>query len=99
VTTVADPPQRAALADPAAATAIVAMDRKQHQRRHILSIIVNSEADLAAPRFPDRGCGHHLRRIAHVEPLPACWAFHVVVGLCPSDAVDVLTRFRPLQRL
>jgi hypothetical protein len=41
----------------------------------------------------------HLTQIAHVEPLPACWAFHVVVGLCPSDAVDVLTRFRPLQRL
>jgi len=40
-----------------------------------------------------------LPKIAHVEPLPARRAFHVVVSLGPSDAVDVLTRFRHLQRL
>ncbi len=40
-----------------------------------------------------------LTEIAHIEPLPARRAFHVVVGLCPSDAVDVPTRFRHLQRL
>jgi hypothetical protein len=38
-----------------------------------------------------------LTEIEHVEPLPARRSFHVVVGLGPSDAVDVLTRFR--QRL
>ena len=38
-----------------------------------------------------------LPKIAHIQPLPARRAFHVVVGLGPSDAVDVLTRFR--QRL
>ena len=40
-----------------------------------------------------------LTEIAHVEPLPARRAFHVVVGLGPSDAVDVPTRFRDLQPL
>jgi hypothetical protein len=40
-----------------------------------------------------------LTEIAHVEPLPARRSFHVVVGLCPSYAVDVPTQFRHLQRL
>ena len=40
-----------------------------------------------------------LPKIAHIQPLPARRAFHVVVGLCPSDAVDVPTRLRHLQRL
>jgi hypothetical protein len=39
-----------------------------------------------------------LPEIVHVEPLPARRAFHVAVSLGPSDAVDVLTRFRHLQR-
>src|SRR5207247_9650589 len=38
------------------------------------------------------------RSVAHVEPLPARRALHVAVGLGPSDAVDVLTRCRHLQR-
>ena len=40
-----------------------------------------------------------LPKIAHIHPLPARRAFHVVVGLYPSDAVDVPIRFRHLRRL
>jgi hypothetical protein len=44
------------------------------------------------------GCGVPASR-AHVEPPAAAEAFHVMIGLGPSDAVGVLTRFRHLQRL
>jgi hypothetical protein len=61
-----------------------AMDRKQHQRRHsVTSIIVNPEADLAAPRFPDRGCrpsrapDHACRTIARMLGVFMWWSASV----------------------
>jgi hypothetical protein len=41
----------------------------------------------------------HLLKVAHVKPLSPAGALHEMIGLCPSDAVSVLTRVRHLQRL
>ena len=60
---------------------------------------LNARSQVNNPNKLVLNFGLDLPQIAHVEPLPARREFHVVVGLCPSDAVDVPTRFRHLQRL
>jgi hypothetical protein len=45
-------------------------------------------------RFPVVDVLKDLAQIAHIEPLAAFGAFHVMVGLGLSDAVRVDTRFR-----
>jgi hypothetical protein len=41
---------------------------------------------------------HNLVHVAHVEPLPAARAFHVMFGLVPGDAIGVSTGFHHRSR-